>query len=191
MQNFTNNFQSAKDALSAATAQAAEKAASSVRDFAQKSFRLTMDIKLKAPLIIIPQSSTSHDALVMDLGLITVGNSFSLLPIAGCPLPAVIDSMDVQLTKLKLSRSVSLNLEDPDEAQCRLSFLKPNINLCFLLTTRIYMDPDSEGPSTELLEPVNLQLNIKRNLAASWYKGMATVEIDGDLKPMKVREEED
>lgn len=97
----------AKEALSAATAQAAEKAASSVRDFAQKSFRLAMDIKLKAPLIVIPQSSTSHDALVMDLGLITVGNSFSLLPVDGCPLPAVIDNMDVQLTQLKLSRSVS------------------------------------------------------------------------------------
>lgn len=107
IQNFTSNFQMAKAALSAATAQAAEKAASSVRDFAQKSFRLSMDIKLKAPLIIIPQSSTSHDALVMDLGLITVGNSFSLLPVDGCPLPAVIDNMDVQLTQLKLSRSVN------------------------------------------------------------------------------------
>ncbi|XP_029903946.1 vacuolar protein sorting-associated protein 13C-like [Myripristis murdjan] len=51
---FVDNFQTAKEALSAATAQAAEKAASSVRDLAQKSFRLSMDIKLKAPLIIIP-----------------------------------------------------------------------------------------------------------------------------------------
>lgn len=107
LQMFVDNFQTAKEALSAATAQAAEKAASSVRDFAQKSFRLSMDIKLKAPLIIIPQSSTSHNALVMDLGLIRVGNSFSLLPVDGCPLPAVIDNMDVQLTQLKLSRSVS------------------------------------------------------------------------------------
>lgn len=104
---FIDNFQTAKEALSAATAQAAEKAASSVRGFAQKSFRLSMDIKLKAPLIIIPQSSTSHNALVMDLGLITVGNSFSLLPVDGCPLPAVIDNVNVQLTHLKLSRSVS------------------------------------------------------------------------------------
>ncbi|KAM9366322.1 intermembrane lipid transfer protein VPS13C [Symphorus nematophorus] len=152
--NFTNNFQTAKEALSAATAQAAEKAASSVRDFAQKSFRLSMDIKLKAPLIIIPQSSTSHNALVIDLGLITVGNSFSLLPVDGCPLPAVIDNMDVQLTQLKLSR------------KC--------------------LDGTSSGASTELLEPVNLNLNIKRNLAASWYKKMVAVEIDGDLKPMKV-----
>lgn len=65
-----------------------------------------MDVRLKAPLIIVPQSSTSHDALVIDLGLITVGNGFSVVPIAGCLLPAVLDSMDMQLTELKLSRSV-------------------------------------------------------------------------------------
>ncbi|XP_070763918.1 intermembrane lipid transfer protein VPS13C isoform X2 [Enoplosus armatus] len=157
--SFTNNFQTAKEALSAATAQAAEKAASSVRDFAQKSFRLSVDINLKAPLIIIPQSSTSLDALVMDLGLITVGNSFSLLPVDGCPLPAVIDHMNVQLTHLKLSRTC--------------------------------MDPASGRPCTELLEPVNLHLNIKRNLSASWYKKMVAVEIDGDLKPMKVELSQD
>ncbi|XP_005929273.1 vacuolar protein sorting-associated protein 13C isoform X1 [Haplochromis burtoni] len=157
--NFTNNFQTAKEALSAATAQAAEKAASSVRDFAQKSFRLSMDINLKAPVIIIPQSSTSNNALEVDLGLITVGNSFSLLDVTGCPLPAVIDNMDVQLTKVKLSRTC--------------------------------LEPDSNQPSRELLEPVNLHLSIKRNLAASWYKKMAAVEIDGDLKPMKVKLSQD
>ncbi|XP_062245681.1 intermembrane lipid transfer protein VPS13C isoform X2 [Platichthys flesus] len=152
--NFSSNFQTAKEALSAATAQAAEKAASSVRDFAKKTFRLSMDIKLKAPLIVVPQSSTSQNALVMDLGLITVGNSFSLLAVDGCPLPAVVDNMDVELTQLKLSRTC--------------------------------LDLESGRPSIELLEPVNLHLNIKRNLAASWYKKMAAVEIDGDLKPMMV-----
>uniref|UniRef100_A0A8L0DWB0 Vacuolar protein sorting 13 homolog C n=1 Tax=Oncorhynchus mykiss TaxID=8022 RepID=A0A8L0DWB0_ONCMY len=155
--NFSNNFQTAKDALSVATAQAAEKAASSIRDFAQKSFRLSMDIRLKAPLIIIPQSSTSHNALEVDLGLITVGNSFSLLAVEGCPLPAVIDHMDVQLTQLKLSRSVPLLDQYP-----------------------------YSQPSTELLEPVNLLLTVKRNLAAAWYQKMAAVEVEGDLKPMKV-----
>uniref|UniRef100_A0A8C5FUA7 Vacuolar protein sorting 13 homolog C n=1 Tax=Gadus morhua TaxID=8049 RepID=A0A8C5FUA7_GADMO len=148
--NFTNHFHAAKEALSAATAQAAEKAASSVRDFAQKSFRLSMDVRLQAPLIIIPQSSVSHNALEVDLGLITVGNSFSALPVEGCPLPAVIDNMDVQLTELKLSRFGGLQ------------------------------------QTTKLLEPVNLVLSIKRNLAASWYNKMAAVEIDGDLKPMRV-----
>uniref|UniRef100_A0A3B3ZUH9 Uncharacterized protein n=1 Tax=Periophthalmus magnuspinnatus TaxID=409849 RepID=A0A3B3ZUH9_9GOBI len=152
--NFTNNFQMAKEALSQATVQAAEKAASSVRDFAQKSFRLSMDIRLKAPLIIIPQDSNSHDALVMDLGLITVGNSFSLQQVEGCPLPAVIDNMDVQLSQLKLSRA-SVGLQ-------------------------------SEGLNVELLEAVNLQLKIRRNLAPAWNTKMAAVEIEGDMKPMKV-----
>ncbi|XP_072574266.1 intermembrane lipid transfer protein VPS13C isoform X2 [Paramormyrops kingsleyae] len=152
--NFTNNFQMAKEALTAATAQAAEKAASSVRDLAQKSFRLSMDIRLKAPVIVVPQSSTSHDAVEVDLGLITVGNSFSLLPVEGCPLPAVIDEMRVQLSQLKLCR--------------------------------IYPQTEGAKPNTELLEPVNFLLSVRRNLAASWFQKMAAVEVDGDLKPMKV-----
>lgn len=48
------------------------------------------------------------------------------------------------------------------------------------------MDQGSSRPNYELLEPVNLHLNIRRNLAASWYKKMVAVEVNGDLKPMKV-----
>ena len=48
------------------------------------------------------------------------------------------------------------------------------------------MDPSSERLSTKLLEPVNLVLSVRRNLAAAWFKKMAAVEIDGDLKPMRV-----
>lgn len=55
-----------------------------------------------------------------------------------------------------------------------------------MLSSRTSLGPILHQPSSELLEPVNLHLNIKRNLAASWYKGMAAIEIDGDLKPMKV-----
>lgn len=99
-----DNFQTAKKALTLATAQAAEKAASSVKDFAEKSFRLSMDIKLKAPLIVIPESSTSFNAFVVDLGLITVSNSFYLTPAEGFSLPAIVETMDVMLTHLKLLR---------------------------------------------------------------------------------------
>lgn len=78
-QNFLNNFQTAKEALSAATAQAAEKAATSVKDLAQRSFRVSINIDLKAPVIVIPQSSISTNAVVVDLGLIRVQNHFSLV----------------------------------------------------------------------------------------------------------------
>lgn len=101
---FIDNFQMAKEALSTATVQAAERAASKVRGLAQKSFRLLMDIQLKAPLLIIPQSSVSHNAVLMDLGMITVSNSFSLLQAEGFSLPVVVEKMDVRLAQLKLSR---------------------------------------------------------------------------------------
>ncbi|NXK87404.1 VP13C protein, partial [Formicarius rufipectus] len=112
---FLNNFQIAKEALSAATAQAAEKAATSVKDLAQRSFRLAMDIHLKAPVIVIPQSSVSLNAVVIDLGLIKVQNQFSLVSAEGSSLPPVIDKMDVQLTKLELARTtMETDLSHPD-----------------------------------------------------------------------------
>ncbi|XP_077174397.1 intermembrane lipid transfer protein VPS13C isoform X2 [Paroedura picta] len=112
--NFLNHFQAAKEALSAATAQAAEKAASSMKDFAQKSFRLSMDIHLKAPVIVVPQSSVSRNVLVADLGLITVKNEFKLVSGGESALPPVVDKMDVQLTHLKLSRTVIAGGPQPD-----------------------------------------------------------------------------
>ncbi|KAJ8412901.1 hypothetical protein AAFF_G00104830 [Aldrovandia affinis] len=151
---FVDNFQTAKEALTAATAQAAEKAASSVRDFAQKSFRLSMDVRLKAPVIIIPQSSVSLNALVVDLGLITVRNSFSLLPAEGFPLPVVVEKMDVQLTQLKLSRTT--------------------------------LSGSSSQPDIGILQPINLELLVSRNLAASWFTKIPGVEVRGVLKSMNM-----
>lgn len=103
-QNFLNHFQTAQAALTAVTVQAAEMAASSMKDFAKKSFRLLMDVNLKAPVIIVPESAASRNALVADLGLIRVQNEFRLVSSDESSLPPVTDNMDVQLTHLKLSR---------------------------------------------------------------------------------------
>lgn len=75
-----------------------------MKDFAKKSFRLSMDINLKAPVIVVPESSISHNALLADLGLIRIQNEFKLVSMDKSSLPPVIDNMDVQLTHLKLSR---------------------------------------------------------------------------------------
>ncbi|NXP40517.1 VP13C protein, partial [Leiothrix lutea] len=112
--NFLNNFQAAQEALTAVTVQAAEMAASSMKDFAKKSFRLLMDVNLKAPVIVVPESSTSCNALVADLGLIRVQNEFKLVSSDESPLPPVIDNMDVQLTHLKLSRCIISTDSQPD-----------------------------------------------------------------------------
>uniref|UniRef100_K7FJM8 Vacuolar protein sorting 13 homolog C n=1 Tax=Pelodiscus sinensis TaxID=13735 RepID=K7FJM8_PELSI len=152
--NFLNNFQTAEEALSAATVQAAEKAATSVKDLAQRSFRLSMDIHLKAPVIIIPQSSVSHNAVLIDLGLIMVQNKFSLISAEGCLLPPVIDKMDVQLTKLKLSR--------------------------------IVVQSSISQRDIQILHPINLNLSVNRNLAATWYNKIPVLEIKGYLDTMNV-----
>ncbi|XP_045863296.1 vacuolar protein sorting-associated protein 13C isoform X1 [Meles meles] len=152
--NFLNNFQTAKEAVSAATAQAAEKAARSVKDLAQRSFRISISIDLKAPVIVIPQSSVSTNAVVVDLGLIRVQNQFSLVSGEDYLNPPVIDKMDVQLTKLKLSRTV--------------------------------IQPGVSHPDIQLLQPINLEFSVNRNLAASWYHKVPVVEIKGHLESMNV-----
>ncbi|KAM4675969.1 intermembrane lipid transfer protein VPS13C [Discoglossus pictus] len=155
--NFLNKFQAAKEALSTATAQAAEKAASSMKDFAQKSFRLCLDVDLKAPVIIIPQSSTSTNAIIADLGLIRVQNEFSLVPGVNCPLPPVIDKMNIQLTQLQLSRTIL----EPESAHPDLEILKP-VNLKLSVQRNLAAAWYSQIPAMQIvgqLKPMQVSLS--------------------------------
>ncbi|XP_061451865.1 intermembrane lipid transfer protein VPS13C isoform X2 [Rhineura floridana] len=154
--NFLNHFQIAKEALSAATVQAAEMAASSVKDFAKKSFRLSMDINLKAPVIVIPQSSVSHNVLVADLGLIRVENEFSLVPGEESSNPPVIDKMDIQLTHLKISRTIIANSSQPD-----VEILQP-VNLLLSVQRNLAADWYLQIPGITVkgdLKPMQISLS--------------------------------
>uniref|UniRef100_A0A8C3GZB1 Vacuolar protein sorting 13 homolog A n=1 Tax=Corvus moneduloides TaxID=1196302 RepID=A0A8C3GZB1_CORMO len=152
---FINNFQAAKEALTEATVQAAEKAATGVKELAERSSRLALDINIKAPVVIVPQSAMSANVLVADLGLITVKNQFFIAKTkTRYNLPPVIDSMTVKLSELKLYRS--------------------------------YYEQDSLQTEVQLLQPVNLEVAVERNLAASWYNEVPDIEISGRLKPMNV-----
>lgn len=104
-QNFLNRFQTAKDRITAAGSAVADKAAMAAQDLSQKAFRLSLDIKLKAPVIIVPQNSRSANAVVIDLGKLRVTNSFQILNRKdGSGLPAVLDCMVVDLTLMKVYR---------------------------------------------------------------------------------------
>ncbi|XP_027765687.1 vacuolar protein sorting-associated protein 13A isoform X1 [Empidonax traillii] len=149
---FINNFQAAKEALTEATVQAAEKAATGVKE---RSSRLALDINIKAPLVIIPQSAMSENVLVADLGLITVKNQFFIAKTRVCyNLPPVIDSITVKLSELKIYRS------------------------CY--------EQGSLQTEVQLLQPVNLEVAVERNLAAAWYNEVPDIEISGRLKPMNL-----
>lgn len=155
--NFMNTFQTAKEAVSSATAQAAEKAAYSMKDLAQKSFRLSMDIDLKAPVIYIPQSSMSTNVIVADLGLIRVQNKFSLVSEVNSPLPPVIDKMDIQLTELKLSRTIIQN----GSPQPELELLQP-VNLLVSVQRNLSSSWYSQIPAIQIdgdLKPMQIALS--------------------------------
>ncbi|KAM9713499.1 intermembrane lipid transfer protein VPS13C isoform 1-T1 [Dama dama] len=155
--NFLNNFQTAKEALSSATAQAAERAASSMKDLAEKSFRLLMDINLKAPVIIIPQSSVSPNAIIADLGLITVENRFNVVSRGHHSLPPVIDKMDIQLTQLKLSRTIL----QADLPQHDIEILKP-VNMLLYIQRNLAASWYVEIPGMEVkgrLKPMQVALS--------------------------------
>uniref|UniRef100_A0A803XYN2 Vacuolar protein sorting 13 homolog A n=1 Tax=Meleagris gallopavo TaxID=9103 RepID=A0A803XYN2_MELGA len=152
---FINNFQAAKEALTEATVQAAEKAATGVKELAERSSRLALDINIKAPVVIIPQSAISANVLVADLGLITVKNRFFIAKTnTRYNLPPVLDSMTVKLSELKLYRS------------------------CY--------EQNSLQTEVELLQPLNLEVAVERNLAAAWYNEVPDIEISGRLKPMNL-----
>uniref|UniRef100_A0A8C3XSC1 Vacuolar protein sorting 13 homolog A n=1 Tax=Chelydra serpentina TaxID=8475 RepID=A0A8C3XSC1_CHESE len=151
---FINNFQAAKEAITEATVQAAEKAATGVKELAQRSSRMALDINIKAPVIIVPQSADSTNVLVADFGLITIKNQFSVKTKTRCSLPPVIESMTVKLSELKLYRT--------------------------------HFERGSLQSEIQLLQPLNLEVTVERNLAAAWYSEVPDIKILGRLKPMNV-----
>ncbi|KAM7416667.1 hypothetical protein PAMA_018632 [Pampus argenteus] len=119
---FINNFQEAKDALAEVTVQAAEKAASGVKELAERSTRIALNVHFNAPVIFLPQSSSSTNVIVADLGLLSVKNSFVKQPFkSDTKIPPVVDRMTVRLTDLKMYRTTYMNEKFQGETQ----LLKP------------------------------------------------------------------
>lgn len=110
-QAFINNFQEAKEALAEVTVQAAEKAASGVKELSERSTRIALNVHFNAPLIFMPQSSTSTNVIVADLGRLSVRNRFAKQPYkSNAAIPPVVDIMAVKLTDLKMYRSAPVFL---------------------------------------------------------------------------------
>lgn len=83
-----------------------DRAAAAAQELSQKQPRISLNIKLLAPIVIIPKSSESTDAIIIDLGRLNVSNTFQILTKANDDkgLPAVLDSMVIELTSLRIFR---------------------------------------------------------------------------------------
>lgn len=90
--------------MAEATVQAAEMAATGVKELAQRSLRLALDVKINAPVVIIPQSPDSTNIFVADFGLITMTNKFIMVTESQSNPPPVIDLITIKLSEMRLYR---------------------------------------------------------------------------------------
>uniref|UniRef100_A0A452VE94 Vacuolar protein sorting 13 homolog A n=1 Tax=Ursus maritimus TaxID=29073 RepID=A0A452VE94_URSMA len=86
---FIDNFQAAKQALAEAT----------------RSSRMALDVNIKAPVVVIPQSPVSENVFVADFGLITMTNTFHIITESQSNPPPVIDLITIRLSEMRLYRT--------------------------------------------------------------------------------------
>lgn len=80
-----------------------------MKELAERTTRIALDVHFNAPVIFLPQSSSSSNVIVADLGLLSIKNRFAMQPCkSDASIPPVVDIMTVRLTDLKMFRSVSV-----------------------------------------------------------------------------------
>lgn len=90
--------------MAEATAQAAGMAADGVMELAGRSARFALDVNIKAPVVLIPQSPVSRNVFVADFGLVTMKNTFVIVKETQSNLPPVIDLITIKLSEMRLYR---------------------------------------------------------------------------------------
>ncbi|KAJ0067962.1 hypothetical protein NL108_014076, partial [Boleophthalmus pectinirostris] len=155
---FINNFQEAKAALAEVTVQAAEKAASGVKELAERSSRISLSVHFNAPVIFLPQSSSSSNVIVADLGRLSVKNRFVTKPFkSDAKIPPVVDIIKVKLTDLRMYRTTYKN----DKFQGETQLLMP-VSLDLEVLRNLSSNWYHNIPDIEIiahLKPMNLILS--------------------------------
>lgn len=120
--NFLDHFQTAQERIKEASKAAAEAAKQSAVQAYEKATRIKMNIKIKAPIILVPVHSQSLEAIVVDLGNLVITNVINNLNVKSDYGPAVIDEMKVDLSDVKLSKVLLHGNEDTiDERSSSIS----------------------------------------------------------------------
>ena len=120
---------------------------------------MLLDIELKAPYVIIPERSTSSEALIVDLGHVTIRNRLTMRDIRNeIGIPAVMDHVRMNLQELRLCLAV-------------------------VVSGQSAMDAPSER---SLIHPLTFDLSVVRNLSTAWYVAEPDVNIDAELGAIRI-----
>lgn len=151
-----NKFQAAQDTIIEASAAAADAAKQNMKDAYVKATKISLNVDLRAPDIIVPVDSMSYHAIEVDLGQLSITNSFIILDIKNeMGHSAVVDEMKMKLTNMKVQR-IELDLSHKVVKNC------------------------------QLLEPVTFVLTVRRNLSSSWYEAVPDIALAGNIKSINV-----
>lgn len=75
-----DHFQTAQTAIAEASAAAAETAKQNMVEAYSNATRMKLNVRIKAPIIIVPIDSTSFQAITIDFGHLCITNSISEIP---------------------------------------------------------------------------------------------------------------
>lgn len=100
-QNFLDNFQTAQQAIADASAAAAETAKQNMVEAYSNAKRMALNIRIKAPIIIVPVDSQSLQAISIDLGHLCITNHCSAIPNSAVVRNKFLETFELpQLTTL-------------------------------------------------------------------------------------------
>ncbi|XP_059141648.1 intermembrane lipid transfer protein VPS13A-like [Physella acuta] len=158
--NFLDNFNLAKAKLDEASQAVKEASLDVAKNFQEKAPRIKLEISLKAPLLVIPKSSRSKLALIINLGDINLVNKFEKLYSKTKTVPGqahIVEHLVVMLTNLQFCRGSINNL-----------------------TSELYWE-------LPIIEPLTFQVNIHRNLSSGWFHGIPDMEIAALLDKISIK----
>lgn len=156
LKDFLNNFQAAQDTIREASAAAADAAKQNMKQAYEKATKISLNVDLNAPDIIVPVDSSSYHVLAIDLGHLSITNSFIVLEEKNkSGHPAVVDEMRLKLTNMTIHRA-QYNLKLEEEQVC------------------------------DILEPVTFVFTVRRNLSSSWYDAVPDITVTGNINSIKV-----
>lgn len=166
---FLDNFQSAQQRIRDASAAAAEAARNNVVEAYTQASRMKLNIKVKAPIIIIPVDSKSLKAIAMDFGHLSITNNFRDVETDNTHDVAVIDEMKIELKDMKLAKV---------DVSCITQTNGP--------TPEKVVNYDFIPEQVSVLSPTSFTLIMKRNLSSSWYRALPDFDISGRLNTIEV-----
>ncbi|XP_053672745.1 intermembrane lipid transfer protein Vps13 [Anopheles nili] len=169
---FLDNFQAAQQRIKDASAAAAEAAKNNVVEAYTQATRMKINIKVKAPIIIIPVDSNSLKAVAMDFGHLSITNNLRDVPTDNQHGPAVIDEMKIELKDMKLAKVEVFHAESIGESFSRYGSEDVSYGVV----------PDQGA----VLSPTSFTLVMKRNLSSGWYRDHPDMDISGRLKAVEL-----